>query len=358
MATGPGFPGFTNVYIPGTNKDADGRLIVGFSRNPNKFGLPGYVQYTPVEQPVGYYLKITNQEMARVVNTQDFLWPDGQNRPQRNRDTESHNFIPFRCERYDYGFQIGAKTAKYSSWPIIEQHSQIKAAQCMTARTIRMITKLTTTSNWTTATDPDLGVSHTAATATAAGVGGSVYAGTSTDPRLKKLLDSIAVIITKDTNGVVGDDPEVFNVVINPVTARQLAEGAEVHDYLKGSPDALSEIKTGQSPGAKYGLPTNVYGYRFWVEKTVKITARVGASLVRSFVVPDNALLFLSRVGGLEGIYGAPSFSTATLFTLEEMSIESFDDPKNRLSENHVVEDVAEAVTCPASGYYVVDISS
>lgn len=358
MATGPGFPGYSNVFIPGTNKDADGRLIVGFSRNPGRFALPGYVQYVPVTQPVGYYLKITNQEMARVINTFDFLWPDGMNRPQRSRDTESHNFIPFRTERYDYGFQLGTKTAKYASWPIIEMHSQIKAAQCMTARTIRMWNILTTASNWQTSADPDLAVNHTSATATALGAGGSIYSGTSTDPRLKKALDLMAVAITKDTNGVIGDDPDVFSFVINPTTARQLAESAEIHDYLKGSPDALSEIRTDQSPGAKYGLPTNVYGYRCWVEKTVKVTARVGGTLARSFVVPDNALVMLSRVGGLEGVYGAPSFSTATIFTLEEMSIESFDDPKNRLTDNHVVEDVAEALTCPASGWYVADISS
>src|SRR5262249_44042249 len=156
-------------------------------------------------------------------------------------------------ERYDYGFQLGTKTAKYASWPIVEQHAQIKAAQCMTARTIRMWNILTTAANWQTTADPDIAVNHTSATATALGAGGSLYAGTSTNTRIKIALDLMAVAITKDTNGIVGDDPDVFNVVINPTTARQLAESAEVHDYLKGSPDALAEIKEAQGPGAKYG---------------------------------------------------------------------------------------------------------
>src|SRR5262245_17343151 len=139
MPAGPGFPAASNVLVPshGGRSDAEGRLIIGMSRNPANFGLPNYVQYVPVTEPLGYYLKITNQESARIRNTQDFVWPDGQNRPQRNRDTESHNFIPFRTERYDYGFTLGQKAAKVATWPIVEQHSGIKAAQCMTARTIR-----------------------------------------------------------------------------------------------------------------------------------------------------------------------------------------------------------------------------
>lgn len=358
MATGPGFPGAYNVYIPGTNGDADGRLIVGFSRNYKKFTFPQYCQYVKAPAPSGYYLKITNQEQTRVVNTQDFLWPDNDLRPQRNRDTESHNFLPFRTERYDYGFTIGEKTAKYASWPIVESHSQIKATQAMTNRSLRGATVLSTAANWNTTADPDLTANHTSATATALGAGGSIYSGTSTDPRLKKALNIIAVAITLDTAGVVGDDPEQMMVVINPTTARKLAESAEVHDYIKGSPDALQELKAGQGPNAKYGLPSMMYGYKIIVEKASRVTGRVGATLARSFIIANDALYVVSRVGGLEGVYGAPSFSTLTMFYVEEFTIERFDDPKNRLTEGHVVEDAVEVLTCPASGWYVADISS
>lgn len=362
MATGPGFPGATNVFIPSTNREADGRLIVGFSRNKEKFSLPRYCQYTKVDAPAFYWMRIANQEQARVVNTQDFMWPDGMNRPQQNRDTEAFAFVPARTERYDYGFTIGQKTVKYASWPIKEQHAQIKAQQAMTARTIRALAVLTTAANWNASGtyDPtgDLSANHTSATATALGVGGSVYSGTSTDPRLKKALDTIAVSVTLDTSAAVGDEPDVFKFLINPTTARKLSESAEVHDYLKSSPDALNELKTGQSPNAKYGLPRYVYGYECVVDPTVRVTTRVGATLARSFCVADNALVFLSRVGGLEGVYGAPSFSTLTSFQLEEFTIETFDDPKNRLTEGHVVEDTVEVLTCPASGWYVADLSS
>lgn len=360
MATGPGFPSSTNAFIPtyGRNSDVDGRLIVGFSRNVRKFALPGYVQYVPITQPLGYYLKLTNQEGSRYVNSQDWIWPDGQNRPQRNRDLESFNFIPFRTERYDYGFSIGQRTVRSASWPMVEVHAGLKAQQLMTARTQRLWTVLTTAANWGTAADPDLTVNHTSATATALGAGGSIYAGTSTDPRFKRALNLMALKITLDTAGNVGDDPSNFNVILNPNTASALALGAELHDYLKGSPDALDEIKTGQSPNAMYGLPSNCYGYKIWTEKTVKVTARVGGTLARSFVVPDNAMVFMSRPGGLDGVYGAPSFSTASIFTLEELTVETREDSWNRLTEGACVEDVSEALTCPASGWYLADASA
>jgi hypothetical protein len=359
MPTGPGFPGSTNVFIPSTNADVDGRLIIGFSRNARDFTLPQYIQYTKMPAPIAYYLKLTNQEMGRVVNVADFVWPDNELRPQRNRDTESFNFIPFRAERNDYGFQIGTRTVQYASWPIKEQHAAIKAAQCMTARTVRMLGVLTTVASWQTTADPDLSANHVAATATALGVtGGSLYAGTSTDPRILKALNIMALAVTKDTMAVVTAQPDQMCLVINPTTASNMATSAEIHDYLKGSPAALNEVVNNITPNAKYGLPGNLYGYKVCIEPAVRVTGRVGAALARSFALADNALLFLSRVGGIEGVYGAPSFSTATMFYLEEMTVETFDDPKNRLVEGHVVEDTAEVLTCPASGYYVVDVSS
>jgi hypothetical protein len=362
MPTGPGFPGASNVFIPSTNKDVDGRLIVGFSRNADRFTFPQYAQYVKVSEPVFYYLKITNQEAARVVNTHDFMWPDGVNRPQRNRDTESFNFIPSRTERYDYGFTIGEKTVKYASWPIKEQHSQIKAAQCMTNRTVRGLSVLTTTASWGTAADPDLAVNHTSATAS--GLLGDttsadyLYSGTSTDPRILKALNAMAVAITKDTLAVVQGQPDEMMILVNPETARNMAESAEIHDYLKGSPDAKGEILNNLTPNAKYGLPGSLYGYKVIVEAAVRVTGRVGAPLARGFCLADHALIMVSRVGGLEGVYGAPSFSTFTMFYIEEMSVETFDDPKNRLVEGHVVEDCVEVLTCPASGWYIANCSA
>src|SRR3974390_327643 len=96
MATGPGFPAANNTYVP---VDLSGKLRVGFSRQPAKFHFPRYWQYVESPKSNGYFLKITSQEAARVVNVQDFQWPD--DAPDRTSDsgTESFNFIPFTTQR-------------------------------------------------------------------------------------------------------------------------------------------------------------------------------------------------------------------------------------------------------------------
>ncbi len=358
MAPSAVFPGSTNVFIPSTNADADGRLIVGFSRNIAKFGLPNYVQMVPVGAPLGYYMKITVQEAVRVVNTQDFSWPDGQERPQRNRDTESFTFVPFMPQRYAYGFNLGTKTVQHATWPIKEAHAGIKASQCMTNRTVRMWQILTAPGTWMAAGDPngDLTADHYSATGTAL-AGGPLYNGTSVNPLLKKAMNNIAIQITLDTASAVTGQPDEIAFVMNPVSAARLSISPEIHDFVKGSAFSPELVRQGWT-GAKYGLPPTYNGYKLVVEESSRVPTRVGDTLVRKFVVPDNALVALSRVGGLEGVYGAPSFSTATIFHLEEMSIETKDDQWNRMVEGAVTEDVWEALTCPASGWYVADMSA
>ncbi len=75
--------------------------------------------------------------------------------------------------------------------------------------------------------------------------------------------------------------------------------------------------------------------------------------------MPDQQMLVVARPGTLEGVYGAPDFSTATIFWYEdEMTLETFDDPKNRLTEGHLVENTAEILTSPLSGFLVTSSTS
>ena len=302
MATGPGFPSGNNTFVP---PDISGRLRVGFSRDAKKFHLPKYVQYVETPHSIAYYLKITSQDAARVINTQDFEWPDGQ--PDRSSDsgTESFNFIPFTTNRNSYKFRLGDKSVKQAAWPIVEQHSQNKAAQCMTARTVRMLTTATTASNWQQSSDPDnLSADHTATATTLAG--GLFDSGTSTTPFLKIALGAVADLINQDTLGVVDSDPEKFFVIMNPVTARKIASSPEIHEYIKGSYWAQAEIEKGQSPNGKYGLPSSVYGFQIIVENCVRTTSQKGNTLARTYVMPNQTVLVASRSGELEGVYAAP----------------------------------------------------
>jgi hypothetical protein len=356
MATGPGFPGGNNTYVP---VDISNRIRIGFSRNAKKFHLPKYVQYVEVPKGNGYYLKLTAQEAARVVNVQDFAWPDGAPDVNEDAGTESFTFIPFTTQRYRYKFRIGQKAEKQAVWPIVEQHGQIKAGQCMTARTLRVYNVWSTTGNWTQANNADDMTADHTGTATAVtnlalggSGGGKLDQGTSTVPLLKIALTYAAELINKDTLGVVDSEPDSFYIVMTPTTARKLAASPEVHEYIKGSYYAMEEIKTGQHPNGKYGLPSTIYGYNVVVENAVRVTSRKGATLAKSTVVADGNILMCSRPGELEGVYGAPSFSTLTMFWWnDEMTIETKQDSWDRLTYGRVVEDTYEALTCPASGF-------
>jgi len=357
--TGPGFPSSTNVFIP--NLEASGRLIVGFSRNAKRFHLPKYCQYVKSDQTVGLYMKLSPQEAARVVTVQEYEWPDGQTRPVHADGLEQFNLLEFRTHRYDYGFNVGWLTRKQAMWPIVEQHAEIHAAKCMTARTVRILSVLTTAANWQTSADPDLSANHTN-TATAL-AGGQFDKGTSTVPYIKIALDKIAALVNLDTLGVV--EPDMLQVIINPNQARLWAESSEIHEYIKGSYWAKEELEQGLSPNNKYGLPSSVYGYPIIVENCVQVTSRKGAPLVKSLAMLDQTVLVVSRVGDIEGVYGGPSFSTATIFHYAddegsggEMSLETFDDPKNKLTEGHVVENTAEVLTSPLSGYLITSSTS
>lgn len=361
--TGPGYPSSTNVWIP--NWESSGKLIAQYSRNAKKFPIMEYAQLVQSPKMLGYFLKLGTTEQARVVSQNDYIWNPGAERPQHNDGLEYFNHVPFTTKRYDYGFNLDDDTEDQAEWDIVEQHSQIHAAKAMTARTIRGLTVLTTAANWQTTADPDLTADHTA-TATAL-AGGQLNLGTSLLPYIKIALDKIAVQIMLDTVSVV--TPDMLQVVINPNQARLWAESAEIHDYIKGSPAAIDEIRNASSPNAKYGpgLPSSIYGYKIIVDNTVKVTTRKtmsaisvpGGNQTKSFAFPDQTMVVVARVGELEGKYGGPAWSTLTYFWYrDEMTLESFQDPKNRRMEYHVVDANVPVLTSPLAGYLLTATTS
>ena len=87
------------------------------------------------------------------------------------------------------------------------------------------------------------------------------------------------------------------------------------------------------------------------VEKTVKTTNAKGATTSASFVLGDATPFLCSRPGGLQGTGGAPSFSTCTIFSKEELTVESKRDEDNRRAVGRVVDDYGVVMTAPASGF-------
>jgi hypothetical protein len=320
-------------------------MTIDFSRNEKDFAINSYCQIQPVKLPIGYYRFVTVEEAGRIINIDmsQFAWADGMPRPEGWDGTESFEWRQFRCERYAFPTMLGDLTVDHASWDIRAEYAAKKAQQAMTARTQLAISSYTNAANY----DP----THTSNVASIPGNSGPWSASTTARTDIKRSLDVAAQQILQDTLAAVNLNE--LMLVISPGCARQMAVSQEIVDHIKGSPDALAQIK-GELPGrnAIFGLPDKLYGYPIIVEKTVKVTTRKGAATTnRAFVLADGTPFMCARPGGLVGVFGAPSFSTLVIFMLEEMTVETIRDVNNRRTSLSVVENYAVVLTAPVSGY-------
>ncbi|MCP4539914.1 MAG: hypothetical protein GY832_22470 [Chloroflexi bacterium] len=129
-------------------------------------------------------------------------------------------------------------------------------------------------------------------------------------------------------------------------------------DYIKGSPDALAQIK-GELPGenAMYGLPNKLYGFPIIVEKTRKVTSIKGATRAASQILAEDTPFMAARPGALVGVADAPNFSTCAIFAHEEMTVETLRDAPNRRTMGRVVENLVAVMTAPVSGIIFSEVS-
>lgn len=339
------FPGgATNTYVPST--EATNNMVVDFSRNPRSFKINEYLQIVPVTKDVGYYTSMTIEEAGRILNTsiKDHLWADGEDAPSDKGQTESFEFLAYQTKRYFFGFRIGQKAAAQASWDILAQHGRIKAQQAMTARTQQAITLLSTGGNWPTG--------HTSAVSSISGVTGKWDVSTTARKDIKRSIDYAIDTIQKSTLG--GIELEDFRLVISPGGARKIAVSQEIVDHIKGSPDALAEVKGALGPNAAFGLPSRLYGINVVVENAVKVTSRKGATKATSYVLADTTPFIVARPGGLVApadSNAAPRFSTACMFAYEEMTVESKYDQDNRVNKGRIVDDYAMVMTAGISGF-------
>jgi hypothetical protein len=336
------YPGSHNAFVP--DYEASGKLRVEFSRNVKDFAVNSYCQIQPCPKPVGFYLNVTVEEAGRILDTVGgrFRWPDGAEAPSGEDGTESFQFLPFRCERQAYPVWLGDMTVENASWDIRAQHSNIKAQQAMTWRTQVAATSLQTSSNWA--------ATHTSAVSAISGNTGTWTASTTARQDIKRSINTASIQIVKDTLSAVKVNDLIL--VLSPDDASNISLSQEIVDHIKGSPEALAQVR-GELPGRNvgWGLPNKIYGMPIVVEQTVKVTSRKGASKVTAFVWSDGEPVMCARPGGLEGLYGAPTFSTFVFFMQEEMTTEWFEDARNRRNEGRVVETFAGVLVASVSGY-------
>jgi hypothetical protein len=336
--------GAPNTYVPST--EATGNMVVDFSRNVESFPINKYLQIVPVTKSVGLYTKLGYDEGARILQTNlaNFSWADGDDEPSDRGQTETHEFLPYACKRYKFGFRIGELAADQAAWDILAKHARLKAQQAMTARTQVAITKLGTSGNWPTA--------NTSAVSSITGVTGKWDVSTTARTDIKRSIDFAIETIHLATNGAInfGD----FKLVMSPGCARKMSVSQEIVDFIKGSTDAKEYIGNKLGPNAQYGLPANLYGVEVVIENTVKVTSKKGATRAAGYVLTDTTPFIVSRPGSLVAptdSNSAPNFSTACMFMLEEMTVQSKHDVDNRVHKGRVVENYVAEMTAGVSGF-------
>lgn len=336
--------GGLNTYVPSTNALATGALQVEFTRAVNTFPITKYAQIVPVSQMTGYYLRLNSDDNVRVTDINEFAWPLGNDRPVGKMN--EHDFVAFTAQRFAYPFYIPNETVKQAAWDVVAQHARAKAQLAMTARSMRTATALTTSATFNA-------VGNYYATGTA--ISGGAWT-TSTTNVIQKGIQTALQRISLATGGAVRGETDVM-LVISPTVANLLSQTSEVRDYVKNYPAALPFLQ-GSDTFAKYGLPPNLFGVQVVVDDSVKVTTKKGAaSTTRSFVY-GNSAVFVSRPGGLVGVEGSTSFATCQIFAFEDMTVENWDDPKDRRIEGRVIDNSTSEVVAPVSGVLVADVTA
>lgn len=334
--------------------------VISFIRKKDRFAINNYAQLVKSPALLGVYRKIGFDQPVRVNTVDEWSWPDGQDAPSGATNKMPHQFIEFLCQRYAYPFEYGWLTVEQTSkdYKVVPAHTDMAVCQLMTNRTYRLMTLLQNAANWG---------ANTAAAQAVDGQTGFFDTGSSdpSDPQYNfsaRVVSRVGNLIQKATNSVVRW--EDLRIVISPEFARRWALSSEIRDYLARSVFALPTLERGASPNGQYLLPAKFGNIPIIVEDATIVQERPNASGTeattnRSFIKNDSTMLILSQVGGLDGQYGAPPFSTAQVYYHErEMSIEARDDSWNKKTEGRAVEITAEVLTTPVAGFLVTNCLS
>ncbi len=345
----------TNGFVPAATGQA-----IAFVRNPKEFRVNQYVQNIQSPEPIGLYAVLDPDQPARVVTDQEFAWADGDPRPVGSNNMGNFYWAEFRCFRRDYPYQIGEQAIKAAKgWNPQAFFNGIILQQAMTNRTARVVSLLETVANWG---------SNTADANTLNGGAGKWDTASNDESKpgflaIKKALLEAVRRVNLLTNSVV--KPNDLVLVISPGLAIAMSETSEIHTYLEKSRFALEQVRgEKQGQNALWGLPDKLYGIELVVEDASRVLSRpnaVGtpvtiASGNRVYCKSDTSAALISRKGGIDGMYGAPSFSTVQCYFYEyELAVEAFTDAKNKRIESHVVEQFKELLAAPAAGFLITN---
>lgn len=352
-------PGHGNVFIPGfgvngVNQRSTGRIQIEFSRAPERFSLNRYIQLVPDSPESGFYLLLDTAEAVRLVNDQDYVWPDGTDAPDIG--DRPLTWKSFTTIRRAFPFRLGRKAVDNAQFDVVAAHARMAATQAMTRRTNEALTTLTEIAAWGANTEANTNDLVGSASPWNAATGDNILA--SVQAMVERILLS--------TGGAVTARDMIL--LISVKLAHVMRGTPEIIQYLVNHERAISAGMMQSEITSNYGLPTELYGVGLVVEDAVKVTKRrsamenaagataQGVADAGSFILGDDDAIMVSRPGGLTGgITGGPTFSTLTGFVYEDMVIENFDDPENRRVKGRVVDDIDIKLTAPMAGFFLQD---
>lgn len=297
-----------NGYIPALTGQ-----VIGFARKPEKFKLNRYVQYMPSDKQIGVYTRLERDVMVRITSIDDDVWEDGDNRPSGEHGVKvKHSTDSFQCIRRDLAWRVGYNALDQTkAYPVKPVHVQSTVSQTMTRRTKRVWNILDSTSNWSTHFKTAGELSNIS------GADNAKWKNASDDPAspaylaIWKSLNGAIQRIFKDTNSAVEWSDLIL--VINPELAADMAQSAEMNNYIRESPQARAQLSGELSNWNKeWGLPTHVRGLALVVEDAMMVSGKeyadgTEATTERTFIKSGSSAQILSRPGGLDGELSVPS---------------------------------------------------
>lgn len=366
----PAEPGPTNTYVQ--SLDATGQIIA-YVRDPKRFRINSYLAYRPAKQMVGLYCVLDRDNQARVVTEAEFAWADGQARPDGYNNLDAFDLREYRTKRFDIPFTVGNLTREQASWDIVASQAAGRMQQYMTLQTLLAIQTLETAGNW--------GANTNDANVLNDGAGFWDTSDTASNAIQKSIYAAIEAVMLA-TNGVVTMDE--LRLVIGVKAARRLRTAREITDYIKGSPQALAQVR-GElpNPNVEFGLPAKLFGVELVVENAVRVTSRKTTSGfnngTRSFIKDPSSAVLMSKVDALPGdqvnaTMPTPNFSTLQVFYYDGpntqnnnseaegpsglYTVETFEDTRNKRLDGHVVTNFDRRLVAPESGYLITNILS
>jgi hypothetical protein len=363
-------PGQFNTYIP--SHEATAYMVSGYGRNIEDFAINRYMAIRPVDKSMGFWLRWKSEQALRVQSTtlNDWAWPDGDERPRGQDNLEQFEFEEFKTTRFAPGFTIGRKTVEQADWPLQEYQTKVIGQQMMTGRTLYAANALLN-ATWTTncANVDGAGGNLTNNGSTNAPIltsGQNWTNGTSTSPNIKKTFQYVLNVITKVTGGAVNVNDIVC--VISPDTAIAMSQSPEVNDVMARSIYAMPNLTGELWFNEEWAIPDKLYNVRIVVDKTTYISTDkiLGITPLTGYgyVIPSGAAYFLTvprstdkdgrpkvlvepnnrpeaneRGGERNKANYFPVIATICMFAYEEMTMEMFDMPIDRLVFGSCVSD-------------------